>query len=158
MPFVDPGDISRRMGQDKFIQCTDDDNDGKADPNVVQEICDDVDAVVRSILVGKGYGADGLRKLEEDKGLRRLASWIGADFTCDRRQEFKKDDGTNDYTQRAKDARADIAKYAAGELRSGAEDQAGKSANLKSASTSGTPRYYFRSDPRDPDGRNQGGF
>jgi hypothetical protein len=156
--FIDQGDLERRMGAETFVQCTDDDNDGVADATVVSELCDDVDAVVRSLLIGKGWTPDQITKLESDKAIRRLAAWIGADLTAERRQQFRNPDGSTQYTDRARDARADIQKYATGELRSIAEPQAGKNANLGSQKSNKTPKYYFTSDPRDPNDRGPGGF
>jgi len=163
--FIDASGIVRRIGADAFLQCTDDDNDGVPDDGVVADIIADVDADVRSILVGKGWTAEQITRLESDANLRRQAAWIGADYTIARRAtEFAQNpDGSNAYTMRAREARKAVTAYATMELRSVAEDQAGASANLQStinpSSLAGGKPFVFAADPNAPSGtKGPGGF
>jgi hypothetical protein len=156
--FVDKGDLERRITSDLLIQYCDDDNDGAADDNAVSEVCEDADRALRAVLIGKGYTPEQLTKLESDKGLRRLGATIGAELAAFRRPALFLADGTTLFTVAARTARAELSKYASGELRSIAEDVAGKSANLQSLRTTTTPKFYVRADPSDPNDRGPGGF
>lgn len=156
--FVDRGDLERRMTADLLVQYCDDDNDGIADENAVSEVCEDADRALRSVLIGKGYTAAQLTKLESDKGLRRLGATIGAELAAFRRPALYLDDGTTLFTVAARTAKAELSRYASGELRSIAEDVAGKSANLNSLRTTTAPKFYVRADPNNPNDRGPGGF
>lgn len=156
--FCDQGDIERRIGLDTLVQCTDDNNDGVPDDEVISDITGDTDSAVRACLYGKGWSKQQLDLLTSDKGLRRLGSIIAADFTLMRRKEFVLPDGTTMWTGPARTARLDIVKYATGELRSPAEDQAGTNPNLESPRSDGCPVFYVAPNPAVPGDRGAGGF
>ena len=47
MAYLNDDDISARVGGEaEFIQLTDDDGDGVADPNVIERVTTDIDSIV----------------------------------------------------------------------------------------------------------------
>jgi len=154
--FVNDKDLSRRLGEARFKQLFDHDLDGKADAELVAEVCTDTNREIESLLLGKGFTHDQLEKLSQDETLRRAGAWIAAEMAVLAKPDMVAPDGTTAYSEQAKRAREAIKTIASGERRLAAEQVAGPTTSIRGHVSEPTPGFYVAPSIANPKG--PGGF
>jgi len=154
--FVNARDLSRRLGEARFKQLFDQNLNGRADADLVAEVCTDANREIESLLLGKGFTHDQLEKLAQDETLRRAGCWIAAEMAVFSKPEMVGPDGTTAYSEQAKRAREMIKTIASGERRLAAEQVAGPTASIRGHVSEPTPGFYVAPSIANPKG--PGGF
>jgi hypothetical protein len=151
--FTSAARLEKKIGAERLVQYCDDNRDGVADADTVEQVVLAADREVRATLRQKGWPEDKLSGLELDDFVCSLADTIAADRAAGRRAEFKLPDGTTLYSAEAKIARADLTRIATTELRPD-ETEAGRHAGTRSRAISPQPKHVVT----DPNGTPHGGF
>lgn len=154
--FVGPKDLELRIGRARFTQLLDHDGDGKADDDLVAEVCTDANREIESLLLGKGFSRDQLGKLTRDETLRRQGAWIAAEYAALTKPELVSPDGTTMYSVHAGKARDVIKTIATAERRLSGEKTAGATTAIQAFVSEPNPPFYVAPSAKNP--RGSGGF
>jgi hypothetical protein len=151
--FTTVARLEKKIGAERLVQYCDDNRDGVADVDAVDQVIKAADREVRATLRQKGWSESKLAGLEIDDFVCSLADTIAADRAAGRRAEFKLPNGDTLYSSEAKQARLDLTRIATTELRPD-ETEAGRHLGTRSHQTIPTRKHVVT----DPNGTPHGGF
>jgi hypothetical protein len=151
--WVTRGALEKRIGVERVRQLFDDDRDGvlnDAEEETLNEILSEADDTVTAALLQKGWNADQLNGLSEDRALRRAACQIAAELSGERRPEFRDEEGFGPYDKMGERGRDTLKSFARGESRSRLEPSVGANKALRGRHSASDPVTIFGRNPGDP--------
>jgi hypothetical protein len=151
--FVTREELEDHIGAQRVLDFFDDDRDGVLNDRELAKLNEVVAATndtVSSQLLHKGWAADGLGEVMEDRAVRFAAKQIAASICGERKPEFYRADGTAPFAEQGTRGMKFLKDMARGDNRSRTEAAAGTNASIRGRISVSNPKRIFGRDPNDP--------
>ena len=153
--FTSLEDLEAAVGAQRIAQLFDEDGDGVADPDLIDQFADQADQWVRMFLESKGMSREqlDLPLVKANPALRGAATSIALGFRGESKAEWLNADGEGPYEKRRRDAKEMLGMLVKGQLRL---IDAGAKSNLTGRVTAPDPAFVIAQSGQNPKG--PGGF
>ena len=156
MALISPTEVARRIGAQNFARLCDDDGDGTADPQIVDEIVEEASSIAEGILLRAFPRATIAKLAASDIALRGAICDVAIGLAGRRRPELLGPNG-NPYTEMRKDGERVLFNMTKAEQRIAAEEQQGVNGTIGGGISVGLPaKHVFATSRTNP--RGSGGF
>ncbi len=153
--FLTVEELQLHIGAQRLLDFFDDDRNGgvldDAERALVVEVVSVVNDTVTGALLNKGWGAEALDPLSEDRALRFAAKQIAASICGERKPEFYDSNGDPPFAAQGKRGNQYLKDLAKGDQRSRAETTgAGVNKSIRGRVSISDPSSVFGRDANDP--------
>ncbi len=149
-------DVERRFGETALVQLCDDDRNGEADADVVNQLVEEASAAADALLYA-AFGAAVVVKVVKDARARSAMTDIFMSLAGQRRHEFQRPDGSWPYSNLWKRGETILMNVGKGIERLGAEGVYGENPTLTGRTSRALPATHIFAPSRTRPG-GSGGF